>query len=180
LRIAIILIAAIAALVFVVLLAQGVEKSLGVLALPVVALAIVGVFFLWRAYRKRRRLHVAAFNELLAQTPAQFESTVAELLRDLGYRNVQQVGGSGDLAADLTCQDRKRRSLVVQCKRYAPGARVGSKDMQAFIGMVNVHHQADGGIFVTTSEFTDQASALAREHDITLIDGQELRRLVGR
>jgi restriction endonuclease Mrr len=50
--------------------------------------------------------------------------------------------------------------------------------MQLFIGMVYVHHKAEHGIYVTTSRFTDPAAALAREHDIMLIDGTELTRLM--
>ncbi|GAC1444843.1 MAG: hypothetical protein NVSMB52_04630 [Chloroflexota bacterium] len=127
---------------------------------------------------KHRRLRVRRFNELLAQTPAQFEETVAQLLRNGGYRGVQRVGGPGDLAADISCRDRKGKAVVVQCKRYAPGHRVGSRDVQGFIGMVSVHHGADYGIFVTTSKFTDAALNLAHLHNIETIDGPRLARMV--
>lgn len=125
-----------------------------------------------------RRFSVTQFNELLALTPTEFERAVAHLLQDLGYREVRHAGGPGDLAADITCRDAKGRSVVIQCKRYAPGARVGSRDIQAFIGMLSVHHQADRGIFVTTSEFTPPATKLARQHDVELIDATRLKELV--
>jgi restriction system protein len=98
----------------------------------------------------------------------------------MGYRDVQHVGGSGDLAADLKCRDGVGRSVVVQCKRYAPGVSIGSPEVQKFIGMVTVHHQAERGIFVTTSVFTAPAVRLARQHDIELIDGRDLANLVAR
>ena len=111
--------------------------------------------------------------EVLKLTPAQFEEGVADLLQRLGYRSVQRVGRSGDLGVDITCQDKEGRSVAVQCKQYT-GARIGSKDIQTFIGMQRVHHGADRGMFVTTSEFTTPARNLAERHGITLIDDKEL------
>jgi HJR/Mrr/RecB family endonuclease len=153
-------------------------SAVGIFAVPLLAVVAALLVYGWVLYRKRRRLRVKAFNQLLALTPSQFELAVADLLHDLGYRSVKRVGRSGDLAADISCKDKKGRSVVVQCKRHAPGIRVGSRDVQAFIGMVKVHHQVDSGIFVTTSEFTAPASELARQHDIMLIDGGRLAELV--
>ena len=116
-------------------------------------------------------------DEVLKLTPAQFEEGVADLLQRLGYRSVQRVGGSGDLGVDITCQDNEGRSVVVQCKQYA-GVRIGSKDIQTFIGMQSVHHKADRGMFVTTSEFTRPARNLAERHGITLIDDKQLLNLI--
>ena len=112
-------------------------------------------------------------DEILKLSPAQFEEGVADLLQCLGYRSVQRVGRSGDLGVDITCQDNEGRSVVVQCKQYT-GARIGSKDIQTFIGMQRVHHRVDRGMFVTTSEFTTPAQNLAERHDITLIDDKAL------
>lgn len=142
------------------------------------AVAIVLALGARARYGGVRRFSVTQFNELLALTPAEFERAVAHLLQDLGYREVRHAGGPGDLAADITCRDAKGRSVIVQCKRYAPGARVGSRDIQAFIGMLSVHHRADHGIFVTTSEFTPPAANLARQHDVELIDATRLKELV--
>jgi restriction system protein len=160
------------------ILVQVAISALGPFTLPVFLAAALGAIYLWMRYRKRGRFRVKAFNELLALTPSKFELAVADLLRDLGYSHVQRIGRSGDLGADISCRDKKRRSVVVQCKRYAPGARVGSRDMQGFIGMVKVHHQADSGIFVTTSEFTKPAADLAQQHGVMLIDGPRLSQLI--
>lgn len=135
---------------------------------------------LWLRWRRRRRVRVRRFETLLALSPRGFEEEVGRLLLDLGYHDVQRVGRPGDLGADLVCRDRQRRHVVVQCKRYAPGRRVGSADLQAFIGMITVHHRADRGIFVTTAGFTAPALDLARQHDIELFDGERLARIVVR
>lgn len=123
-------------------------------------------------------MHTPNVGPLLALTPQEFEKRIAELLRRQGYRDVQVVGGSGDLAADIICRTAHRQGLlVVQCKRYDPSHKVGSREIQTFIGMVTVHHRADQGMFVTTSSFTEQARKLAEQHRIRLIDGPELARL---
>lgn len=136
------------------------------------------VWYRWFHLPRRRRFHVKTLGELLALTPRQFEEAVGEVLGDNGFRDVKHVGGSGDLSADLMCRDDRGRLVAVQCKRYSPGIRIGSRDIQEFIGMMAVHHRADGGVFITTTEFTQPAIDLARRHGITLIGGQELTRMI--
>ncbi len=70
--------------------------------------------------------------------------------------------------------------MVIQCKRYAAGNRIGSPAIQTFIGMVHVHHKADRGIFVTTSSYTDGARKLAHQHGLTLWEGSDLTRMVAK
>lgn len=129
---------------------------------------------------KRRRLRIKTMQELWSLTPSQFEQAVADLLHDMGFRDVRRVGRAGDLAADITCRDAKGLSVVVQCKRYAPGSKIGSPDIQTFIGMMKVHHGADYGIFATTSEYSAPAVALARQHGLRLLDGNELARIINK
>jgi restriction system protein len=143
-------------------------------ALSAILLVVALLWWRWARQRRRRR----TLEGLLALSPEEFEAAVADLLRRLGYRRVRLVGGAGDLAADITGRDSQGNTVVVQCKRYRPGHRVGSRDLQTFIGMVRVHHQADRGIFVTTSAFTDPAWELAEAHEILLVDGEELVRLM--
>ena len=154
----------------------GTKVFLGVLLGAVVAAyAYVRV-----QLRKRRRLRIKTLGELLMLSPTGFEQSVADLLHDIGYRDVKRIGRSGDLAADISCKDAKGRSVVVQCKRYAPGTKIGSPDIQTFIGMLNVHHGADYGIFATTSEYSAPAVALANRHGIKLLDGQEISRIINK
>lgn len=129
-------------------------------------------------HRGHWRDHVSSLNDLLRLTPTQFEQITVELLRTRGFRHVRHTGGGGDLAADITCQTPDGHRAVVQCKRYAPHRPVGSPEIQKFIGMVRVHHQAQVGIFVTTSTYTSPARALARQHGLMLLDGPYLEGLV--
>jgi hypothetical protein len=134
---------------------------------------IAGIVAVVRAWL-RRHPRALALSDFLALAPDQFELAVGDLLGEAGYGDVRHVGRAGDLGVDLTCRDTSGHLVAVQCKRYAPEKRVGSQAIQTFIGMINVHHRARRGIFVTTSEFTTPAIELAREHGIMLIDGQAL------
>ncbi len=148
--------------------------------LPYLA-GLIALAFLVRVMRGgRSRVRARNLGEMLALTPYQFEEYVAGLLRAQGYKGVRRVGGSGDFNADVTARDPEGRSVVVQCKRYAVGNRIGSPAIQTFIGMVHVHHKAERGIFVTTSSYTDDARALARQHGLTLWDGSDLTRMISR
>jgi restriction system protein len=111
---------------------------------------------------------------ILGLTPKQFEYTMAALLRLLGCVDVSTVGGRGDLGVDITARDSVGRTMVVQCKRYARHNKIGSPDIQRFIGMAHVHHQADLMLFVTTSDFTSDARGLAARHNIQLMNGSDI------
>jgi restriction system protein len=78
---------------------------------------------------------------------------------------------------DILGRDANGRSTAVQCKKYAPSQRIGSKAIQTFIGMQKIHHRTETGVFVTTASFTPAAKKLALEHDIWLIDGPALVKL---
>jgi restriction endonuclease Mrr len=115
-----------------------------------------------------------ALGDVLSLTPGQFEDLTVGLLASIGYQSVRRTGGSGDLGADIVCRDQQGRSTIVQCKRYAPGSTIGTPVIQTFIGMMQVHHRADRGVFVTTVGFSQPAVDLARQHGIALIDGGSL------
>ena len=117
---------------------------------------------------------------ILGLSPTQFEYTMAAMLKMLGMTDVKRVGGRGDLGVDITARDPAGRTMVVQCKRYARAKKIGSPDIQRFIGMAYVHHQADLKLFVTTSDFTDEAQALARRHEIQLMNGSDIEELARR
>lgn len=124
-------------------------------------------------------IRVASVGELLMLTSTEFEEAIAQSLRDRGYRHVHRRGGPGDLGVDITCFDPNGEQLAIQCKRYAPGNLVGSREIQLFIGMVHTEHDVDRGVYVTTSGFTGPARDLAERHGIRLMGGYELARTFG-
>lgn len=154
---------------------------------PPVARAFSGVVVVglaltfWAAQRRSRvaRTRIRTLGDLLSLTPPEFEGAVAGVLARCSYRKVRVVGKAADLGVDVACFDRRGRSVVVQCKRHAPGIAVGSGEVQRFLGSIT-HAGADRGILVTTSRFSAPAIDLAEQHGIELIDGTELVELVRR
>lgn len=129
--------------------------------------------------QERERLtRLKTLNDILALSPKEFEVFTGKVLEEIGCHDVQHVGGSGDLGGDLKALDPHGNSVVVQCKRYAPGRAIGSPEIQKFIGMLTVHHKADKGIFVTTSTFTQPAFDLADKYGILMINGDRLVEMV--
>lgn len=116
--------------------------------------------------------------QLLMLTLGQFETAAGHLLTHSGYHAFIRVGGAGDLGVDLVGMTADGRRVAVQCKRYAPGRKIGTPAVQSFIGMMVTEYQASEGIFVTTSEFTAPAIQLAQKHGIMLIDGRGLTGLI--
>ncbi len=132
----------------------------------------------WRRRQERRRKKRVPWEELedlLALDPRQFEEAVAAIIREFGGRQVKVTGRSGDLSVDITFRDGDGKRVAVQCKRYTPPHRVGSVEIQQFIGMAKLHHKADVALYVTTSDYTRGALKLAAHHnDLTLINGVAL------
>jgi hypothetical protein len=82
--------------------AAGEAQSQAVAFLVPLTVAFVAAAIWWRLYQsKRRRLRAKTLGELLTMTPTQFEQAVADLLHDIGYRDVRWVGAAGDLHVDI-------------------------------------------------------------------------------
>jgi hypothetical protein len=118
-------------------------------------------------------------DHLLSLSPTEFEHAVAQLLPLMGYRAAKRTGGAGDLGVDIVCYDAHGGLVAVQCKRYAPGKKVTSPNIQTFFGMM-VQRAARQGIYVTTSTFTMGAFGLAADRDIWTLDGPGIAALFGR
>ena len=143
----------------------------------------------WSLLRQRRTMvrwfgtppvEARSLQELLALSPSGFEAATAGIFRQLGYRQIAVVGKAGDYCVDVRGLDPTGHSVVIQCKRYAPGNKVGSREVQTFLGMATVHHRADRAILVTTSAFTPNGWKIAKESHgrIELIDGHRLSQIL--
>ena len=120
--------------------------------------------------------------KILEMPPVFFEKLVIELLVKMGY------GGSFEDAANVTQYSRDEGidgvikedklgldTIYVQAKRWDKGT-IGSKEIQAFAGAIDMKH-ASKGVFITTSSFTDGAKRCAKSAKstkIVLIDGEQL------
>ncbi|MER5555267.1 restriction endonuclease [Streptomyces sp. NPDC002793] len=109
-----------------------------------------------------------------AMDPYAFEEAVAALCRREGCRDVEVVGGAGDLGADVIAGAPDGRRLVVQCKRYTSDNKVGSQELQRFGGTCYAVHGADTAIVVTTGTFTEPALEYAEQCGIVCVALDEL------
>ncbi|MFF7241847.1 restriction endonuclease [Streptomyces collinus] len=106
--------------------------------------------------------------------PDAFEQAIAELCVRDGCTDVEVVGGAGDLGADVLAVAPSGHRLVVQCKRYGEGNRVGSQDLQRFGGTCFTVHEADIAVLVTTADFTAPALEYAEQCGIVCMDAEAL------
>ncbi|MFF3849030.1 restriction endonuclease [Streptomyces sp. NPDC002328] len=106
--------------------------------------------------------------------PYEFEQAIADLCARDGCTDVEVVGGAGDLGADVIAVAPSGHRLVIQCKRYGDGNKVGSQDLQRFGGTCFTVHEADVAVIVTTSDFTAPAVEYAEQCGIVCVDAEGL------
>lgn len=130
------------------------------------------------------RLRNDLANELLdaikQSPPAFFERLVVELLLRMGYGGSRKdagkaIGRSGDGGIDGIIQEDKLGldAIYVQAKRWQ--GSVGSREIRDFVGSL-VGHNANKGVFITTSSFTREAVDYTStiQHHVKLVDGEQL------
>lgn len=116
-------------------------------------------------------------------SPKKFEQFSRALLTKMGVQftdkgiKISNDGGIDGYGYHRDDDDFRTTRVVIQCKRYNT-APVSEPDINQFLGAMN-KFQADYGVFITNSRFTNAAREAAREGTpITLIDGNDLVRLV--
>lgn len=116
---------------------------------------------------------------IASMSPKKFEQFSRALLTKMGVQFTDKgIKVSNDGYGYHTDDDDFRTTrVVIQCKRYNT-APVSEPDINQFLGAMN-KFQADYGVFITNSRFTNAARIAAREGTpITLIDGNDLIRLI--
>lgn len=117
---------------------------------------------------------------LLEMAPDAFERLAQRLLREAGFTKVEVRGKTGDGGIDGVGVLRVNLvsfQVYFQCKRWK--GSVGSKDIRDFRGALQ--GRADKGLFITTGNFTSQATDEATRDGaiaIDLIDGPRLCELL--
>jgi len=117
-------------------------------------------------------------------SPRFFEKLVIDLLVRMGYGGSRSdagkaIGRSGDGGIDGTISEDKLGldSVYIQAKKWQ--GIVGRPDIQKFVGALQPH-MATKGIFITTSDFTDEAKDYVSRIParIILINGERLAELM--
>ena len=120
-------------------------------------------------------------NAISKMSPKKFELFSRALLNKMGIEFTEtgtQLSTDGGIDGYGYCRtdDFRTSRVVIQCKRWQ--GSVGSVEINGFLGAMN-RFQADYGVFITNSRYTPAAREAARAGTpITLIDGDDLVRLV--
>lgn len=138
-----------------------------------IILVLARLLWLKRKQKERQRLLLA---DSLALSPTEFEQRVAMLLTDLGWQNVQLVGGSGDGGVDIRAENDGFR-YVVQCKRYK--GLVEPTHIRDLAGTLT-HEKADRGLLITTGHVSDQTRAWIKGKPVFIWDGSLLGKQIAR
>jgi restriction system protein len=134
--------------------------------------------------RLRSELASELLLALKSADPGLFENIVVELLVKMGYGGSRKdagkaIGRSGDEGIDGIIKEDHLGldNIYIQAKRWQ--ATVGRPEIQKFAGALQ-GQRARKGIFITTSDFSKEASDYVSRIDskIVLIDGKSLARLM--
>ncbi|MFJ7134416.1 restriction endonuclease [Streptomyces fungicidicus] len=129
----------------------------------------------WQRVRTRALRY--GLTQLDALTHRQFEHAIRDLMHRDGCADAAQVGGRGDLGADVKATDPYGRRWVIQCKHRRNGDRgaaVGTPDLQVLNGTGRPVHRADVVVMVTNGRITRPGRAFARQQRLHLVDRQVL------
>lgn len=130
----------------------------------------------WWSVRRVRADVPISIRAYETATPAQFEQQIAALCQRDGARDVQVVGGAGDLAADVLLTTPRGERMLIQAKRYQAGNNVGSEHVQRVNGTYRDFHHCQRAAIVTTSDFTRAAYTAAEHVGIRMYDNTRLAR----
>ncbi|MEZ3118196.1 restriction endonuclease [Halobaculum sp. MBLA0147] len=111
-------------------------------------------------------------HRLQTMDPSHFEEFVADVWGELGWKT-RTVGEPGDRGIDVIATDGDGKQLI-QAKRYGPDTTVGSPEVQQYASLRLQEDGVDDVVIVTTGTFSQQATSLAPELDVTLVDGETL------
>jgi restriction system protein len=152
--------------------------------LAAAVIAVLGGIGWWQQRVQRaqwERAHARALRYGLPQLDAlshrQFEYTVRDLMYRDGCTDAVQVGGQGDLGADVKATDPHGRRWVIQCKHRRhgeQGAAVGTPELQVLNGTGRPVHKADVVVMVTNGRITQPGRDFARQQRLHLVDRQLL------
>ena len=132
----------------------------------------------------RENLAEEILQRLKSASPEFFERIVVELLVKMGYGGTRKdageaIGRSGDEGIDgIIKEDRLGLDVIyIQAKRWEQ--TVGRPEIQKFAGALQ-GFRAKKGIFITTSDFSNEAKHYADKIDskIVLLDGEQVAELM--
>ncbi len=124
----------------------------------------------------------ALMQKLYGMDPFQFEFLVADLLKKIGYENVEVTKRSGDkgidVVANLTMDGITNVKTIIQAKRFKKGNNISGRIITQLRGSAEVDQR---GLVISTSDFTKDAireSKAPNKMPVSLINGDKLLSLL--
>lgn len=130
------------------------------------------IFYASIAYvkkKKKQKLISSGIDLIDKMDGVEFEKFLLEHFKQQGYVG-RLTPATADYGADLVLQKDKRK-VVIQAKRW--NRVVGIEAVQQIIGAIK-HYDADKGMVITNSTFTENAYNLAETNGIELWDRKSL------
>ena len=129
-----------------------------------------------------QEVHRSLLDQARKASPAAFEELVEELLKAMGFQEVERTNISSDGGIDvrgtLVVGDAVRVRMAVQAKRWK--GNVQAPIVQQVRGSLGAHEQ---GLIITTSDFSLRARDEAIRSDaapVALMNGDQLAKLLAR
>lgn len=111
--------------------------------------------------------------------PRHFEQFVADVWQECQGWNTEVMDEGPDKGLDVIGEPPSGGAkTAVQCKRYAAGNKITSRDIQQYAALRQQWEDVEGVTVVTTSSFTSDAEERADRLDVKCIGGNDLARLV--
>ncbi|PEQ96605.1 hypothetical protein CN481_00225 [Bacillus sp. AFS006103] len=101
----------------------------------------------------------------------EFEEFIAELLTNIGFKNVKVTSKTGDGGVDIIANDTVGNSVAVQCKRV--GSKVGNSALQE-IHLGKELYNCQRAMVITNSFFTKPAIDASKKIQVELWDRDKL------
>lgn len=108
--------------------------------------------------------------------PTEFEHYMAMIFHALGFDDVTVTSASNDGGKDIIMY-KDGRKCIAEVKLYSREYLIGREKIQKLHSAM-LDSDAATAVFVTTSDFTKTAMAYAGKHEIELINGFLLHRLI--
>lgn len=128
--------------------------------------------------RKEAFTHNGSIQDIInyyEEKPTDFERLCAELFNRMGYES-KVTPKTNDGGYDILLSQNSQRTIV-ECKCYSMKYKIGRPAVQKLVG-ANSTILADRMIFITTSNFSENAVIYANETDVELINGCKLLELL--
>lgn len=129
-------------------------------------------------------LELELLERLRALDPYFFERIVLDVLIAMGYgisnkesAQVTQKSNDGGIDGIINEDTLGLDKIYLQAKRYKKDSSISRKEIQSFVGAL-AGEGATKGVFITTSNFSLQATEYAKNQNIVLIDGEYLAKLM--